>query len=89
MKKLTVAIVGLEHVHSGCMYADFSKHPDKFEIIGCADIPARDDDIAEDVESRMKRNMRKAVHDGIKVYDDYKELLTVCPDVVVVCSNMR
>lgn len=89
MKKLTVAIVGLEHVHSGCMYADFSKHPDKFEIIGCADIPPMDLDIVEDVDSRMKRNMSKALADGIKVYDDYKELLAICPDVVVVCSNMR
>ena len=89
MERLTVAIVGVEHVHSGCMYDAFLNCPEKFEIIGCADIPPMEGDMVEPVSSRMQRNMRKAVANGLKVYDDYKELLNLRPDVVVVCSNMR
>ncbi len=89
MKKLTVAIVGLEHVHCGSMYHEFTKYPDKFDIIGCADIPAKEFDIVEDAQSRMARNMKKAVQNELKLYEDYKELLALRPDVVIVCCNMR
>lgn len=88
-KKLTVAIVGIEHVHSGCMYENFSKYKDKFSIIGCADLPPYKDDVEEDIAVRLQRNMRKACEDGIRVYEDYRELLALRPDIVVVCSNMR
>lgn len=89
MDKLTVAIIGLEHVHSGCMYAAFSDYPEKFDIIGCADVPPIADDVVEDIDTRMRRNMGKALAAGITVYDDYKELLAFRPDVVVICSNIR
>lgn len=89
MNKLTVAIVGIEHVHSGCMYRDFSAYPDRFEIIGCADIPPEKGDLIEDIDIRLKRNMSKAVEEGIRVYKNYRELLALHPDIVVVCSSMK
>lgn len=89
MKKLTVAIVGLEHVHSGCMYGTFTASSDLFDIIGCADIPPMEGDFHEDVTKRMQRNMGKALQAGLPIYDNYKDLLNLRPDVVIVCSNMR
>lgn len=89
MKTLTVAIIGLEHVHSGCMYNAFSEYTDRFRFIGCADVPPIADDVLEDVETRMKRNMRRALQDGLPVFDDYHTLMAQRPDVAVVCSNMR
>lgn len=89
MKKLTVALIGLEHIHSMCLYEEFSKHPDKFEIIGCADVPPIEDDIVEDIQVRLERNLQNGLKDGIKVFDDYMELANLKPDLALVCSNMR
>lgn len=89
MKKLTVAIIGLEHVHCNNLYSEFTKHPDLYDFIGCADVPPILDDIIEPVDVRMKRNFSRGVNAGVKVFDDYKEILALKPDVAVVCCNMR
>lgn len=89
MKKLTVAIIGLEHIHASCMYTEFSKHSDMYDIIGCADVPPIEDDFVEDIKTRLERNLKNGLADGIKVYDNYKDLISLHPDVAVVCSNMR
>ena len=89
MKKLTVAIIGLEHVHAASMFAAFNKFPDKFEIIGCADVPPILDDVVEDINTRLKRNLHNGLANGITVYDDYKKLVELKPDIAVVCCNMR
>ena len=89
MKKITVALIGLEHIHSMLLYGEFAKHKDKYDIIGCADVPPIEDDIVEPIQVRLERNLQNGLKDGIRVFDDYMELVDMKPDIALVCSNMR
>ncbi len=55
MRKLRVAMLGFEHVHAVSMYDVFSRYPDRYELLGCAEFPPREGEIPEDPAERKKR----------------------------------
>lgn len=85
MRKIKVAILGYEHVHAISMYNEFSKYPEKIELIGCADYPFKEGEIFESPSDRKLRVLGKR---EITLYEDYNELLDLKPDLVIVCSNI-
>lgn len=85
MQKLRVAILGYEHVHAISMYNVFTKYPERYELIGCADYPYKEGEIFETPADRKARMFGKR---EITLYEDYNELLDLKPDLVVVCSNI-
>lgn len=86
MKKLKLAIIGIEHIHATLLFREFSTLEDKFEWLGCADIPPEVGDKTEPAVARKERNLAGC---DIKLFDDYKELLSLKPDLAIVCSNIK
>ena len=78
MRKLRFAIIGIEHIHARGIYPEFK---DITDVVGIADYKAP----KESVEILSKEN----IPDGIKVWDDYKELLAQDLDLVLVCTNVK
>ena len=55
MKRLRIAMLGFEHVHAVSMYDAFSRYPDRYELLGCAEPPPKEGEIPEDPEARRAR----------------------------------
>mgnify|MGYP000161837941 CR=1 FL=1 len=84
MRKLKVAIIGLAHVHAQCLYRDFNKYPEQIEWLGCADVPPFDE---KGVENRIQMNLPNGK--DVKIYDDYKTLLDLNPDIALICTDIK
>lgn len=80
MKKYRIALIGLSHVHVAQLTRDFLKYPEKFEVIGAADVAPFVGDF--EMGSRMKFLEKRE----IKIWDDYKELLKQDVDIAIVCT---
>ncbi|MBR0144691.1 MAG: Gfo/Idh/MocA family oxidoreductase [Clostridia bacterium] len=85
MRKLRVAMLGFEHVHAVSMYDVFSRYPDRYELLGCAEFPPREGEIPEDPAERKKRVLGQR---PLALVRDWRELLDRKPDLAVVCSNI-
>lgn len=85
MKKLTVGIIGFDHIHARQFRDSFLRHPEQYDILGCADVPAKDGSYPEDSEVRRLRNLGG---DFGTLYANYRDLLDLRPDVVAVCSTI-
>ena len=85
MRKLRVAMLGFEHVHAVSMYEAFSRYPDLYELLGCAEFPPREGEIPEDPADRKKRVLGDR---PLELYRDWRELLDRKPDIAVICSNI-
>lgn len=83
-KKLRAALIGMSHVHVHNLTKDFQKYPDKLEIIGIADVPPYTD---EEHEMRIKYNVPECL--GLKIWDDYKELLAQDIDVAIITTDIK
>lgn len=85
MKKsrVKIAIIGIEHVHAWSMYHEFNRDPERVEWLGCADISGKTYEAARVLK---ERNLAGC---DIKLYKDFKELLDLKPDLVIVCSSIR
>lgn len=84
MKKLRVAIIGMEHVHINNLSHDFNKYPDKLEWVGIAEIPPYTD---EQIKLRTKLNLPTDI--DLKFWTDYKELLAQNIDIAIICTNIE
>ncbi len=85
MKKLRVAMLGFEHVHAVSMYDVFSRYPDKYELLGCAEPPFKEGEIPEEPSARKARVLGKR---PLRLYENWEELLAEKPDLAVVCSHI-
>lgn len=83
-KKLRAALIGMSHVHVHNLTRDFQRYPERLEIIGIADVPPYTD---EEREMRIKFNVPECL--GLKIWDDYKELLTQDIDVAIVTTDIK
>ena len=83
MSKLKVAFIGLSHIHLSNLSAEFYKESDRVELLGAAEYPPF---TKEEVEIKCSLNLNKRF--DIKIWDDYKELLDMKPDIAVVCSTV-
>jgi len=82
MKQYKIAIIGLAHAHAGILYKYFLPHAENMEVLGFADYGPFD---SQTVEER-KRNLHGG-QDELREFKDYKELLALKPDIVVVTSE--
>lgn len=85
MKKLRAVLLGFEHVHAVSMYDAFSRYPDKYELLGCAEPPPKEGEIPEDPAARKARVLGKR---SLPLYENWEELLEKKPDLAIVCSNI-
>ncbi|MBO4407600.1 MAG: Gfo/Idh/MocA family oxidoreductase [Clostridia bacterium] len=85
MKKLRAVLLGFEHVHAVSMYDAFSRYPDKYELLGCAEPPMKEGEIPEDPAARKARVLGKR---PLPLYENWEELLEKKPDLAIVCSNI-
>ena len=83
-KKLRAALIGMSHVHVHNLTRDFQRYPERLEIIGIADVPPYTD---EEREMRIKFNVPECL--GLKIWDDYKELLAQDIDVAIVTTDIK
>ncbi len=81
--KLRVAIIGTSHVHVDLLSHDFSAFPDEAEIVGCAEIGGVSE---EEKALRIKYNFPKDLK--LKVWDDYRELLSSGIDLALLCTDI-
>lgn len=81
MNKLRVAIIGIEHCHVRAMVAGFY---DKTDIVGVASYRKMPQD---EYDFYIQNNI--PANKGIKIWDDYKELLNQDIDIVIVCTAIR
>lgn len=84
MKKLKVAMIGIAHTHAGVLYYEFSLHQELFDWVGYADITS---DLGETVEERRQRNFY--AHDKLDYYDDYKEIIKMKPDIIIINTDIK
>ena len=82
MNQYKIAIIALAHSHAGILYKYFLPHAQSMEILGYADYGPFD---SQTVEER-KGNLHGG-QDELKEYKDYKELLALKPDIVVVTAE--
>ena len=82
MNKLRVAIFGLAHPHAAALTKAFKAIPDEVEILGYAEVGPYDDQTREE---RYKNIGSSA--DDLKEYSDWRELLSLKPDVAVVATE--
>ena len=81
MKKLRMAIIGIEHCHVRGMINEFKE---KAEIVGIAEYKIRDEKAYE-----MYKEVHLPKDVDIEIWDDYKELLSQDIDVAVICTNVK
>lgn len=84
MKKLRVAIIGMEHVHINNLSHDFNKYTDKLEWVGIAEIPPYTDN---QIKLRTELNLPTDI--DLKFWADYKELLAQNIDIAIICTNIE
>ena len=83
MKKIRVAFIGMDHVHVHTLAYDFSRYPDRIEIVGIADYPKHQPD---KLEYKKAHNFPK---NDLKIWEDYKELLRQDIDVAVITTSVK
>jgi len=83
MKKVRVAVIGLDHVHTKEMIEAFTKNPDT-DLVGIAEYH-------DCTEEELQFHLRRHTPEGIEpeVYRDYKELLKQNLDIAVVCTGVN
>ena len=83
MEKLKVAIFGLAHPHAAALTKAFKALPDEAEILGYAEVGPYDD---QTFDERMK-NIGVKTAEGLRFFEDWRELLALKPDVAVVATE--
>lgn len=83
MNKIRVAFLGLSHIHLKNLAHDFAAHNDVVEIVGMAEIPPVLD---EELQMRIKLNVPTDL--TIKLWSDYRELLSQDIDVAVITTDI-
>lgn len=83
MKKIRVAFIGFSHCHLQGFERDFANREDRFEIVGKAEIPPYTE---EQRSATLKRN--SAAELDIKLWDDYRELLSKDIDLAILCGEV-
>ena len=83
MKKVRVAVIGLDHVHTREMLLAFTKNPNA-EIVGVAEYH-------DCTEEELQFHIRRHICDDLnpEVYRDYKELLRQNLDIAVICTGVN
>lgn len=83
MKKLRIALIGLEHVHTQGLVNSFLPYEDKVEFVGMADVPPYTE---EELEKRVEMHHPRKI--DLKLWDDYKELLKQDIDIALICTSI-
>ncbi|MBQ8814065.1 MAG: Gfo/Idh/MocA family oxidoreductase [Lachnospiraceae bacterium] len=83
MKKLRIALIGLEHVHTHGLTNDFLRYPELVEFVGMAEVPPYTE---AELEKRLEVHRPKKI--DLKLWDDYKELLKQDIDIALICTSI-
>lgn len=83
MRKLRTAIIGMEHIHIINLSHDFNKYSDQIEWVGIAEVPPYTD---EEIAMRKKLNLPNDI--DLKIWEDYKKLLSQDIDIAIICTNV-
>ena len=84
MKNYKIAIIGLAHSHAGLLYKYFLPHAENMTVLGFADYGPFDRQTPEERRTNM---WLKEGEPAPTEYKDYKELLALKPDIVVVTAE--
>lgn len=83
MKKLRIALIGLEHVHTQGLVNGFLRYPELVEFVGMADVPPyTEEELAKRVEMHQPGQIK------LKLWKDYKELLNQEIDIALICTSI-
>ncbi len=80
---LRYIILGMSHPHTAALHASLAAHPEEAVCLGYADTPAYDE---QDVDKKIRENLGKA-SETLTRYENYKDLIALCPDAAVICCD--
>ncbi len=86
--KIRLAVIGFAHMHITTMVDSFNALPDRFEWIGCADIPPKTEPISSEGGTR-KRNIETVLKKtGMTLSPEWHDVIAMKPDLAIVtCEN--